>query len=57
MLEVDEEDPEWLTMTSVDDEVVNTRTAMKTMKAARLWFERTTQVQLHVDAAAGTPPM
>jgi hypothetical protein len=42
MLKVEEEDPEWLTMTSTDDEVVNARTAMKTTKAAKLRSERTT---------------
>uniref|UniRef100_A0A0E0EI92 Uncharacterized protein n=2 Tax=Oryza meridionalis TaxID=40149 RepID=A0A0E0EI92_9ORYZ len=55
MLEVEEEDPEWLTMTSADDEVVDVRTAMKTTKAAKLRSKRTTQLQLHVDAAARTP--
>lgn len=32
MLEVDEEDPERLTMTSADDEGVEARTAMKTTR-------------------------
>jgi hypothetical protein len=36
MLKVEEEDPEWLTMTSTDDEVVNARTTMKTTKAVKL---------------------
>uniref|UniRef100_A0A0E0NHD3 Uncharacterized protein n=1 Tax=Oryza rufipogon TaxID=4529 RepID=A0A0E0NHD3_ORYRU len=36
MLEVEEGDPERLTMTSVDDEVVDARTAMKTTKVAKL---------------------
>jgi hypothetical protein len=57
MLEVEEEDPERLTMTSADDEVVDARTAMKTTKAAKLRSERTTQLQLHVDAAARSPPV
>jgi hypothetical protein len=57
MLEVEEEDPKRLTMTSADDEVVDARTAMKTMKAAKLRFESTTQLQLHVDAAARSSPV
>ena len=57
MLEVEEEDPERLTMTSADDEVVDARTAMKTTKAAKLRSERTAQLQLHVDAAARSPPV
>uniref|UniRef100_A0A0D3EVM8 Uncharacterized protein n=1 Tax=Oryza barthii TaxID=65489 RepID=A0A0D3EVM8_9ORYZ len=57
MLEVEEEDPKRLTMTSADDEVVDARTAMKTTKAAKLRSERTTQLQLHVDAAARSPPV
>uniref|UniRef100_A0A0E0F5A5 Uncharacterized protein n=1 Tax=Oryza meridionalis TaxID=40149 RepID=A0A0E0F5A5_9ORYZ len=36
MLEVDEEDPERMMMTSVDDEGVNALAAMKTMRAAML---------------------
>uniref|UniRef100_A0A0E0GIL6 Uncharacterized protein n=1 Tax=Oryza nivara TaxID=4536 RepID=A0A0E0GIL6_ORYNI len=56
MHEVEEGDPERLTMTSADDEVVDARTTMKTMKATKLWSERTTQLQLHVDAAARSPP-
>nr|ABF97018.1 retrotransposon protein, putative, Ty3-gypsy subclass [Oryza sativa Japonica Group] len=51
MLEVEEEDTERLTMTSVHNEVVNARTAMKTTKVAKLRSERATQLQLHVDAA------
>uniref|UniRef100_A0A0E0JW66 Uncharacterized protein n=1 Tax=Oryza punctata TaxID=4537 RepID=A0A0E0JW66_ORYPU len=51
MLEVDEEDPEWLTMTGADDGGVNARTAMKTTKAVKLRSEGTTQLQLNVDAA------
>uniref|UniRef100_A0A0D9YGN2 Uncharacterized protein n=1 Tax=Oryza glumipatula TaxID=40148 RepID=A0A0D9YGN2_9ORYZ len=57
MLEVEEEDPERLMMTSADDEVVDARTVMKTTKAAKLRSERTTQLQLHVDAAARSPPV
>uniref|UniRef100_A0A0D3HNV7 Uncharacterized protein n=1 Tax=Oryza barthii TaxID=65489 RepID=A0A0D3HNV7_9ORYZ len=57
MLEVEEEDPEWLTMTSADDEVVDVQTAMKTTKVAKLWSERTAQLQLHVDLAAESPPV
>uniref|UniRef100_A0A0E0I2C5 Uncharacterized protein n=1 Tax=Oryza nivara TaxID=4536 RepID=A0A0E0I2C5_ORYNI len=57
MLEVEEEDPERLTMTNMDDEVVDARTVRKTTKAAKLRSERTTQLQLHVDAAARSPPM
>ena len=57
MLEVEEEDPERLTMTSVDDEGVDVQTAMKTTKAAKLRSERTTQLQLHVDAATRSPPV
>uniref|UniRef100_A0A0E0FAW3 Uncharacterized protein n=1 Tax=Oryza meridionalis TaxID=40149 RepID=A0A0E0FAW3_9ORYZ len=56
MLEAEEEDLERLTMTSVDDEVVATRMAWKTTKVAKLWPERMTQLQLHVDAAARSPP-
>uniref|UniRef100_A0A0D9ZHS6 Uncharacterized protein n=1 Tax=Oryza glumipatula TaxID=40148 RepID=A0A0D9ZHS6_9ORYZ len=44
MLEVDEEEPEWLIMTSADDEVVDVRTAIKTTKAAKLWSEDNTAV-------------
>jgi hypothetical protein len=44
-------------MTSADDEVVDARTAMKTTKAAKLRSERTTQLQLHIDAAARSPPV
>uniref|UniRef100_A0A0D9Y9L3 Uncharacterized protein n=1 Tax=Oryza glumipatula TaxID=40148 RepID=A0A0D9Y9L3_9ORYZ len=44
MLEVEEEDPERLTMTSVDDEGVDVQTAMKTTKAVKLRSERTTQL-------------
>uniref|UniRef100_A0A0E0A445 Uncharacterized protein n=1 Tax=Oryza glumipatula TaxID=40148 RepID=A0A0E0A445_9ORYZ len=36
MLEVDEEDPERLTMTSADDEVVDARTTMKTTRRETL---------------------
>jgi hypothetical protein len=57
MLEVEEDDPERLTMTSADDEVVDARTVMKTTKAAKLRSERTSQLQLHVDAAARSPPV
>uniref|UniRef100_A0A0E0BS55 Uncharacterized protein n=1 Tax=Oryza glumipatula TaxID=40148 RepID=A0A0E0BS55_9ORYZ len=55
MLEVEEEDPERLTMTSADDEGVDVQIAMKTTKAAKLRTERTTQPQLYVDAAARSP--
>jgi hypothetical protein len=57
MLEVEEDDPERLTMTSADEEVVDARTVMKTTKAAKLRSERTSQLQLHVDAAARSPPV
>uniref|UniRef100_A0A0E0LYF3 Uncharacterized protein n=1 Tax=Oryza punctata TaxID=4537 RepID=A0A0E0LYF3_ORYPU len=46
MLEVDEEDPERLTMTSADDKSVDAQTAMKTTKAAKLQSRRTQQLQL-----------
>ncbi|EEC83388.1 hypothetical protein OsI_28822 [Oryza sativa Indica Group] len=45
-LEVNEEDPERLMMTSADNEVVNARTVMNTTKAAKLWSKGTTQLQL-----------
>uniref|UniRef100_A0A0D3GZ31 Uncharacterized protein n=1 Tax=Oryza barthii TaxID=65489 RepID=A0A0D3GZ31_9ORYZ len=45
-LEVNEEDPERLMMTSADNEIVNARTVMNTTKAAKLWSKGTTQLQL-----------
>jgi hypothetical protein len=44
-------------MTNADDEGVEALTTMKTTKAAKLWFEKTTQLQFHVDAAARSPPV
>jgi|UniRef100_A0A0E0GY34 hypothetical protein len=44
MLEVDEEEPEWLTMTSADDEVVDVQTAIKTTEAEKLRSEDNTVV-------------
>uniref|UniRef100_A0A0E0LZX1 Uncharacterized protein n=1 Tax=Oryza punctata TaxID=4537 RepID=A0A0E0LZX1_ORYPU len=57
MLEVDEEDLERLTMSSVDDEGVDAQMTVKATKTTRLRFEGTTQLQLHVDAAARSPPV
>jgi hypothetical protein len=57
MLEVEEEDPERLTMTSADDEDVDAQATMMTTRAAKLRSERTIQLQLHVDAATRSPPV
>uniref|UniRef100_A0A0E0DCY7 Uncharacterized protein n=1 Tax=Oryza meridionalis TaxID=40149 RepID=A0A0E0DCY7_9ORYZ len=48
--------PAWLTMISADDVGVDAQVAIETAKVAKLRSERTTQLQLHVDAVAKSPP-
>jgi hypothetical protein len=44
-------------MTSADDEDVDAQAAMMTTRGTTLWSEGTTQLQLHIDAAAKSPPV
>uniref|UniRef100_A0A0D3ETQ7 Uncharacterized protein n=1 Tax=Oryza barthii TaxID=65489 RepID=A0A0D3ETQ7_9ORYZ len=44
-------------MTDAEDEGVQARTVMKRTKAVKRRSERTTQLQLHVDAVARSPPV
>uniref|UniRef100_A0A0D3FUM3 Uncharacterized protein n=1 Tax=Oryza barthii TaxID=65489 RepID=A0A0D3FUM3_9ORYZ len=48
--------PAWLTMIGADDVGVDAQVAIETTKVAKLRSERTTQLQLHVDAVAKSPP-